>query len=126
MIKRLSLLTLASMTAIPLFLGIGSVAGAVPQNVNLSGTGKHLSFSATSITVPIVTGANCTKTDYSFSITNKTSVTQQLELKEGSKFVKQGSPTTAGTLQPFCISSAETIVFSVKKDHHALLTVTAP
>lgn len=126
MAKRLCALALTSMIAIPVVVGIGASAGAIPQNVNLSGSGRRLSFSPTSITVPIVTGSNCTTSNYSFSITNTTAVAEQLQVKKGRKFVNQGSPTPAGTEQPFCISSALSVVFSVKGDHHARLHVTAP
>jgi hypothetical protein len=53
------------------------VASSKVINSFIVPTTKSAKYSPTKLTVPDVAGANCTETNYSFLITNVTSVTQQ-------------------------------------------------
>jgi hypothetical protein len=106
--------------------GHALVAGAKVLNtfiVPKGATGAKGKFSPTKLTIPDVSGANCSETDYSFLATNITANDQQLSY-DGSPIL---GTIASGTVYWLCVDNGDvggSITFNLVSNQKANLTLT--
>jgi hypothetical protein len=99
------------------------IAGAKVLNTFIVPKKAKEGFSPTKLTVPDVTGANCTQTNYSFLVTNITVDTQQLAYG-GSPIL---NPIPSGTVEWICVDNGGvggSLVLNLAANAKANLTIT--
>jgi hypothetical protein len=98
------------------------IAGARVLNTFVVPTAKAEAFQPRKLTVPDVTGANCSETTYSFLVTNITASTQQLTYG-GSEVL---NPIPTGTVEWVCVDNGGaggTLVLNLSANPKAKLTI---
>ena len=123
--RRIAAITMAASLSGALAMSSGAIAATPTStkpkhpNVAITGKGKKALYVPATLNVTEIKGKTCSTTNYLFSITNKTNVSQEVT-DNGSPFV-----AIAAKAKSYFCQGVGTATYGLESDSSATLTVTA-